>query len=324
MNWIRKIYSFDYMGHKKWWFTISAIIIAAGLISLFVKGGGNPVNGLNYGLEFKEGTRITVAFEETPALAEVRTIVSEVGLPQRPDPGDAQRRRARAVPGFQIQTEVLTPAEQDELKQALNEAFTIAEIGRYARSSAWRRSGRRSAGRSSASRSRPSASPCFSSSSTSRCASSGSTPSAPSSRRSTTCSWSSACTRSPGAEVTTATIAAVLTILGYSLYDTVIIYDRIRENQPKLSRLPYGDMVNVSIWEVLTRSINTTMIVLLPVLCLLFFGGATLKDFAFALLIGILSGAYSSIFVASPVLVLLREREPQYKKLKMAARAEEA
>jgi SecD/SecF fusion protein len=125
-----------------------------------------------------------------------------------------------------------------------------------------------------------------------------------------------------GREVTTATIAAVLTILGYSLYDTVIVFDRIRENQPKLNRIPYGDMVNVSIWETLTRSINTTMITLLPVVCLLLFGGATLKDFAFALLVGILSGAYSSIFVASPITTILKEREPQYRKLKLAARPE--
>ena len=125
-----------------------------------------------------------------------------------------------------------------------------------------------------------------------------------------------------GREVTTATIAAVLTILGYSLYDTVIIYDRIRENQHKLNRMPYGDMVNRSIWETLTRSMNTSLITLLPVVCLLLFGGATLKDFAFALLVGILSGAYSSIFVASPVLTMLKEREPQYRKL--AARADEA
>ena len=124
-----------------------------------------------------------------------------------------------------------------------------------------------------------------------------------------------------GREVTTATIAAVLTILGYSLYDTVIIYDRIRENEPRFNRIPYADMVNLSIWETLTRSINTSLITLLPVVCLLLFGGGTLADFAFALLVGILSGAYSSIFVASPILTLLKEREPQYKKLKAAARA---
>ncbi len=127
-----------------------------------------------------------------------------------------------------------------------------------------------------------------------------------------------------GREVTTATIAAVLTILGYSLYDTVIIYDRIRENEPRFNRIPYGDMVNLSIWETLTRSINTSLITLLPVVCLLLFGGGTLQDFAFALLVGILSGAYSSIFLASPVLTLLKEREPQYKKLKAAARAGQA
>jgi len=127
-----------------------------------------------------------------------------------------------------------------------------------------------------------------------------------------------------GLEVTPATVIGLLTILGYSLYDTVIIYDRIRENEPRFNRIPYGDMVNLSIWETLTRSLNTTLTTLLPVLCLLFFGGGTLEDFAFALLVGILSGAYSSIFVASPVLTLLKEREPQYKKLKAAARADQA
>jgi preprotein translocase subunit SecF len=74
-------------------------------------------------------------------------------------------------------------------------------------------------------------------------------------------------------------------------------------------------MVDRSIWETLTRSINTTLTVLLPVVCLLAFGGATLKDFAFALLVGICSGAYSSIFIASPVATILKEREPQNRKL---------
>ena len=124
-----------------------------------------------------------------------------------------------------------------------------------------------------------------------------------------------------GREVTTGTLAAILTILGYSLYDTVIVYDRIRENAPKMTRTPYADIVNKSIWQTLTRSINTTLLVLIPVTCLLIFGGVALGDFAFALFVGIISGAYSSIFVASPVLVVLKEREHQYRKLK-AARAE--
>ena len=79
MKFFRGIYSFDYMGHKTWWFIISGIIIAAGLASLFIRGGGNPVQGLNYGLEFKEGTRISAVFEQSPALSEVRDIVSQAG-----------------------------------------------------------------------------------------------------------------------------------------------------------------------------------------------------------------------------------------------------
>ena len=89
-----------------------------------------------------------------------------------------------------------------------------------------------------------------------------------------------------------------------------------------MRRVPYPDMVNRSIWETLTRSINTTMMTLIPVVCLLFFGGSTLKDFAFALLVGVASGAYSSIFVASPFLCWLKEREPQNRKL--AARAQQS
>jgi SecD/SecF fusion protein len=322
LNFFRRIYSFDYMGHKKWWFTISAIIIAAGLISLFVKGGGNPVKGLTYGLEFKEGTRINVGFVAKPTLAEVRTVVSKAGYP------DAQLQETPNVagskqPGYQIQTTTLTPAQQGDLKSALNDAFTIAKANGteiFSLETVGATFGRQVV--SSSIKAVAIALLLILLYVTFRF------------------QWKFAIGAIvaelhdllvvvgiyslTGREVTTATIAAVLTILGYSLYDTVIVFDRIRENQPKLSRIPYGDMVNVSIWETLTRSINTTMIVLLPVMCLLFFGGATLKDFAFALLVGILSGAYSSIFVASPVLTLLKEREPQFKKLKLAARTEES
>jgi hypothetical protein len=114
--------------------------------------------------------------------------------------------------------------------------------------------------------------------------------------------------------VTSATFAAVLTVLGYSLYDTIIVFDRVRENTPLLRKNSFSQIVNVSVWETLTRSINTTLITVVPILCLLFFGGSTLKDFAFALAIGITSGAYSSLFVASPLLAVLKEREPEYRK----------
>lgn len=114
-------------------------------------------------------------------------------------------------------------------------------------------------------------------------------------------------------EVTSATVAALLTILGFSLYDTIIVFDRIRENLPRMPRAAFSQIVNRSMSEVLTRSLATSLCTGLPVLALLIFGGSTLQDFAFALLIGTLSGTYSSIFIASPVLSAWKEREPIFK-----------
>jgi len=115
-----------------------------------------------------------------------------------------------------------------------------------------------------------------------------------------------------GREVTTSTVAAVLTVLGYSIYDTIIIFDRIRENVPLMRRAPFATIANISLWETIRRSLATTFITLLPVAALLFFGGATLKDFAFALLVGVASGAYSSIFIAAPIITMWKEREPEF------------
>src|SRR5439155_18909008 len=109
------------------------------------------------------------------------------------------------------------------------------------------------------------------------------------------------------------TVAALLTILGYSLYDTIIVFDRVRENVPRMPRAAFSQIVNRSMSEVLTRSLATSFCTVLPVIALLLFGGATLKDFAFALMVGIASGAYSSIFIASPVLTHWKEREPAYR-----------
>jgi SecD/SecF fusion protein len=115
-----------------------------------------------------------------------------------------------------------------------------------------------------------------------------------------------------GREVSNSTVAAVLTVLGYSIYDTIIIFDRIRENVPLMRRAPFATIANVSLWETIRRSLATSFITLLPITALLIFGGATLKDFAFALLVGIISGAYSSIFIAAPLLTIWKEREPEF------------
>ena len=311
MNWFRKIYSYDYMGHKARWFTFSGIVIGIGLISLFVRGGGDPLKGLNYGLEFHPGTRVTVVFQKPATTSQVRAVVAGQGYP---DAVIQQLKNSSGKASYQISVKTLSQTQQLALKSALDKSFTIGEwnssfvgatFGRQVVTSSYKAIvlalllilG----------------------------------------YVSLRFAWKFAVGAIvaefhdlfvvigiyslTGREVTTGTIAAVLTILGYSLYDTVIVFDRIRENAPTMSRMPYGDMVNHSIWQTLTRSINTTLMTLIPVLALLLFGGQTLKDFAFALFLGVASGAYSSIFIASPVVTILKEREPQYRKL--SARAAE-
>ena len=121
-----------------------------------------------------------------------------------------------------------------------------------------------------------------------------------------------------GRQVTPATVIAILTILGFSLYDTVVIYDKIKENtetSAMVARLGYDGTVNYSLNQVLMRSVNTSLVVLLPILSLLFFGGETLKDFAFAMFIGVTTGAYSSIFIAAPVLTIFKGREDRYRQM---------
>jgi len=115
-------------------------------------------------------------------------------------------------------------------------------------------------------------------------------------------------------EINTSTIAALLTIIGYSLNDTIVVFDRIRENTPKARSLGYTNIVNQSVNMTLTRSINTSLTSLFPVILLLILGTTALKDFALALTIGIITGTYSSIFFASPILVVWNNRFSKYKK----------
>lgn len=123
-----------------------------------------------------------------------------------------------------------------------------------------------------------------------------------------------------GFVVTPATVIAFLTILGFSLYDTIVVFDKVRENTLRYStsRVPYADVLNVSMNQVLMRSLNTSLAAVLPVLSLLVLGSGvlgavSLRDFSLALLVGLLTGSYSSIFVASPLLALAKEREAKYR-----------
>jgi preprotein translocase subunit SecF len=128
-----------------------------------------------------------------------------------------------------------------------------------------------------------------------------------------------------GLEVTPATVIAVLTILGYSLYDTVVVFDKITENVHELqSRNTFTEIANLSMNQVLMRSINTSLTSLLPIGSLLFvgsylLGAATLREFALALFIGVAAGTYSSIFVATPLLAVWKEREPEWQRMQRRA-----
>ncbi len=114
-------------------------------------------------------------------------------------------------------------------------------------------------------------------------------------------------------EVSSATVAAFLTILGYSMYDTIIVFDRMRENVPRMPRAAFSQIVNRSMSEVLTRSLITGLSTVFLIGMILVFGDETLRGFAFAMMVGIASGTYSSIFIAAPVLTEWKEREPQYR-----------
>jgi SecD/SecF fusion protein len=127
-----------------------------------------------------------------------------------------------------------------------------------------------------------------------------------------------------GREVTASTVAAILTILGFSIYDTIIVFDRVRENMKLMPRASIATIANVSVWEVLRRSMVTTFITLVPIVALFLFGGATLQDFAFAIMVGIVIGAVGTIFIATPLLASLLEREPEYARRKKAAESDAA
>jgi preprotein translocase subunit SecF len=135
-----------------------------------------------------------------------------------------------------------------------------------------------------------------------------------------------------GFQVTPDTVVAFLTILGYSLYDTMVVFDRIRDNVSTMGasgRYSYSSVVNSSMNQVLARSINTSLVAIMPILAVLvigadFLGATTLQFFGLALLIGLTTGAYSSIFIASPILAILKEREYKYREIRkrLAAKGE--
>lgn len=290
-------WTFDFMGASKWFFSLSGTILAIGALAL----GGN---GLNLGMSFKGGTRIQTAFVKPATESQVASTMSAAGY------GDAQVQKVvnKEVggTGYQISTKTLRPATVRQVRATLEAKYGTKNF------------------------SSTSIGPTFGKTvANSAIVAIIASLLAISAYIALRFEWKYAVPvlialmhdllitagvySLTGREVTTATVAALLTILGYSLYDTIIVFDRVRENVPRMPRAAFSQIVNRSMSEVLTRSLATSFCTLLPVTALLLFGGATLKDFAFALMIGIASGAYSSIFIASPVLTHWKEREGSYR-----------
>ncbi len=300
-----KGWTFDFMGASKWFFSLSGTILLVGALAI----GGK---GLNFGIDFKSGTRIQTAFvKKSVNESQIREVLKKDGYGS----AEIQKFSSKSVggTGFQISTETLRPEKVEKIRAAFDSKFGngSSESGTPHWSST-------SIG--------PTFGKTIANSAVIAIIASLLVISAYIALR---FEWKYAIPvlialmhdllitagvySLTGREVTTATVAALLTILGYSLYDTIIVFDRVRENVPRMPRAAFSQVVNRSMSEVLTRSLATSFCTLLPVLALLLFGGETLKDFAFALMVGVASGAYSSIFIASPVLTHWKEREGSYR-----------
>ena len=292
--------TFDFVGNKRRWFVLSGVVILVGLASLLTRG-------LNFGIDFEGGTVWEVRARGV-SVAEARDALRPVGL------GDA-RVQVLGSDNVRVTADTAERAERDRVAAALARLGRVdegqvsvnqvgpswgAEVTDKARNAliiffvvitlylTWRFEWKMALAALSA---------------------------VVHDILVTVGVYSLS-----GFEVTPATVIAFLTILGYSLYDTIVVFDKVDENTRGLAasgRITYADTVNLSMNQTLMRSLNTSVVAILPILSVLVlgafvFGATTLKDFGLALIVGLLTGAYSSIFIASPILAVLKEREPRY------------
>jgi SecD/SecF fusion protein len=298
----------DFMGAAKWFFSTSGVILLIGALAI----GGK---GLNFGIDFQSGTRVKAAFAQQPSENKVSDVLQSAGF-KNPEVQKVQGDKELKGNGIQISLGESKASEISKVEPALTKAFGAPKA--YQSTSIG-----------------PTFGQTVAKSAIIAIVASLLVISAYIALR---FEWKFAVPvlialmhdllitagvySLTGREVTTSTVAALLTILGYSLYDTIIVFDRIRENVPRMPRAAFTQIVNRSMSEVLTRSLATSFCTLLPILALLFFGGDTLKDFAFALMVGVISGAYSSVFIASPVLAHWKEREEVYRRRRHRIAAE--
>jgi SecD/SecF fusion protein len=293
----------NFAGATKWLFSLSGVILAAGSLAIATKG-------FELGIDFKSGTRIQASFQKQADEDQVRSVLAKQGL----EAAEVQKVTGSDLgPNtFQVSTGQLRPAQVNGVTGALDRAFGIRgspdsdSIGPTFGESIARsaliaviasllviavyvalRFEIKYAGTTAISLAHD-------------------------------LMITAGLYAITGREVNSSTVAALLTVLGFSLYDTIIVSDRIRENTPRMPTATFSQINNRSMNEVIVRSLATVTCASLPILALFLFGGDTLQDFAFALLVGTISGAYSSIFISSPVLTEWKEREPAYRRRRRA------
>jgi SecD/SecF fusion protein len=289
----------DVVGRRRLWFILSLVAIGVSIVALAVKG-------LNLGIDFKGGVQIALTAPQPTSLSEVRDQISEKGAVVQ---GTGESLGDERYRSFQLRLKELSAAEQSELTNRLADNLDVQVRGIKNVSSSFSNQILRGAiiaivvsfalialfvtlryqWRFAVPILRTLVNDVL---------------------------ITLGVYAISGREVSASTVAAVLTILGYSIYDTIIVFDRVRENMRLMPRASIARICNVSVWEVLRRSFFTSVITLLPITALYIFGGATLKDFAFAIIVGIVVGAVGTIFIATPLLATLLEREPEYARRK--------
>ena len=298
----QKIFRFDFIGKRKIWFIISLVVIIAGVAGYFIQGG------FNFGIDFLGGSLIEVEFDQDTSVAQIRDILEDTGygssIIQQTDTNKYIIRIKAEEIGKSLELDEkarILDALDDKIgidpvllqERTVNPGFgsilirnaliaiaiSLAGILIYV----WIRFEFRFGATAIVALIHDVL---------------------------VTLGVYAILNR----EINTSTIAALLTIIGYSLNDTIVVFDRIRENTPQAKSLGYSGVVNQSVNMTLSRSINTSLTTLFPIVLLLILGTTALKEFALALTVGIVSGTYSSIFFASPILVAWNNRFPKFKK----------
>jgi preprotein translocase subunit SecF len=310
MSWLRSVggrlyrgeVSFDFVGRKKLWYTLSGLILLVSVVALATRG-------LDYSIDFKGGSLFE--FKAPATVARVTSVVTGAGG----GPTVTVTEVGTTPPTWQAQTEKLSSAETFRVQDALQKAFHAAVSPTFIGPSWGTQISHKAAEGLIAFLI------------------------AIVIYLSIAFEWKMAAAALTalahdivitigvyaltGFQVSPSTVIGLLTILGYSLYDTVVVFDKVRENTAGLlgtARSSYSQAANLALNQTLVRSINTSLIALLPVTAILvvsvnLLGNGELKDLALVLFVGMLSGTYSSICIATPVLANLKEREPQYQAL---------